>query len=160
MNLLEYISCADRAAVIAAWRAYVERTWGRPEMKARERFVAIADELAPSVPEAVRELFLVGIGAVPGAWQLAEPALARFDARALDPTPYLPRIRGRVDLVHGADDDVIEYEQAHALAAALTAADVRVHITGMYGHTGAGVTRLTALPRELATMWRVLRVLA
>jgi pimeloyl-ACP methyl ester carboxylesterase len=162
MNLLEHIA-HDRAhagALVAGWRRYVERTWGRPELKVRERHVAIAEELAPGVPEAVRELFLVGIGARPGAWELARPALAAFDARPLDPRPLLARVRGRVDLVHGADDDVIPFEQSHALAAALTAADVRTHITGMYGHTGASGARLTALPRELATMLRVLRVLA
>ncbi|MGE0402000.1 MAG: hypothetical protein AB7T06_35180, partial [Kofleriaceae bacterium] len=34
MNLLAEMNppCADPAAVSAAWRAYVERTWGRPEM--------------------------------------------------------------------------------------------------------------------------------
>lgn len=160
MNLLEHLACADRGAVAAGWRQFVERTWGRPEMKERARYVAIAEELAPGVPAAVRELFLIGTGARPGAWQLAEPALARFDARPLDPAPYLSRIRGTVELVHGADDDVIPFEQSHALAAQLTAADVRVHVTGLYGHTGASFGRLVKLPRELATMWRVLRVLA
>jgi pimeloyl-ACP methyl ester carboxylesterase len=160
MNLLAHLPCGDREAVAAGWRRFVERTWGRPEMKAPERYVAVARELAPDVPASVRELFLIGTGAVPGAWQLAEPALARFDASALDPSPYLPHIRGRVELVHGADDDVIPCEQTHALAARLTAADVRVHITGLYGHTGASLGRLRTLPRELRTMLQVLRVLA
>ncbi|MGE5181120.1 MAG: hypothetical protein ACM31C_03615 [Acidobacteriota bacterium] len=162
LNLLDHVAHdpAHRDALVAAWRRYVERTWGRPELKARDRFVAIAEELAPEVPEPVRELFLVGIGARPGAWELAAPALAKFDASALDPAPYLARVRGRVDLVHGADDDVIPFEQSHALAAALTNADVRVHVTGMYGHTGASMATLAALPKELATMLRVLRVLA
>jgi pimeloyl-ACP methyl ester carboxylesterase len=129
-------------------------------MKARERYVAIAEELAPEVPQSVRELFLVGIGARDGAWALAEPALERFDARDLDPMPYLPRIRGTVELVHGVDDDVIPFEQSHALAEKLAGADVRVHITGLYGHTGvAAAQRLLALPHELVTMVRVLRVL-
>ena len=129
-------------------------------MKARARYVAIAHELAPGVPASVRELFLVGIGAVPGAAALAEAALARFDARALDPAPYLARIRHRVDLVHGTDDDVIPFAQSHALAAGLVNADVRVHITGLYGHTGSALPRPASLARELATMLRVLRVLA
>ncbi|MDB4953813.1 MAG: hypothetical protein JWO36_1382 [Myxococcales bacterium] len=147
-------------ALIAGWRRYVERTWGRPEMKARERFTAIADELAPSVPASVRELFLIGIGARPGATELAEAALVHFDARALDPSPYLPRIRSRVELVHGTDDDVIPFEQSHALAGKLVNAEVRVHITGLYGHTGSQLPKLTAAAKELATMLRVLRVLA
>ena len=162
MNLLDLIEHerAGRDALVAGWRRYVERTWGRPEMKVRERFVAIAHELAPEIPEAVRELFLVGIGATPGASELAMPALARFDASALDPTPYLPRVRGRVELVHGMDDDVIPFEQSHVLARQLANADVRVHVTGLYGHTGAQRPKLSALAQELVTMVRVLRVLA
>ena len=160
LNLLPHLDCADRDAVAAGWRRYVERTWGRPELKDPAQFVPIAEELADGVPASVRELFLVGVGARPGAWQLAEPALALFDARPLDPTPYLAHIRGAVELVHGAADDVIPFEQSHALAAGLVHADVRVHITGMYGHTGAHAPRLSAAARELATMVRVLRVLA
>jgi pimeloyl-ACP methyl ester carboxylesterase len=162
MNLLDHVDppAADREAVIAAWRRYVERTWGRAELKLERRFAAIAEELAPSVPASVRELFLVGTGARPGAADLALPALERFDARALDPSPYLPRITCRVDLVHGVDDDVIPFEHAHALAAGLSNADVRVHLTGLYGHTGASRPTLPAVARELATLVRVLRLLA
>ena len=162
MNLLGDMRppCADPDAVSAGWRAYVERTWGRPEMKARERFTAIADELAPSVPEAVRELFHIGIGTRPGAEALAMDALTRFAADQLDPTPYLARVRGRVDLVHGVDDDVIPFEHSHALAEKLIAADVHVHVTGLYGHTGAQTPKLSVLAAELATMARVLRVFA
>ena len=160
MNLLPHLDppCADPEAVVAAWRTYVLSTWGRPEMKARERFVAAA--AAVDVPPHVRARYDIGVGVTPGAAPLALSALTRFDGRALDPTPYLPRIRGKVDLVHGTDDDVIPFEQSHALAALLTGADVRVHVTGMYGHTGASGVKLGAAARELATMVRVLRVLA
>ena len=161
-NLLAHLepAPADPAALVAGWRRYVERTWGRPKIKVRARYVAIAHELAPGVPASVRELFLVGIGAVPGAVPLADAALRRFDARALDPAPYLPRIRHRVDLVHGTDDDVIPFAQSHRLAAGLVNADVRTHITGLYNHTGAMLPHPASLARELATMVRVLRVLA
>lgn len=162
MNLLDHIDFdrGAREALVAGWRLYVERTWGRVEMKADRRFVAVADELAPAIPASVRELFLVGIGALPGSTELAMPALARFDARALDPTPYLPRVRCRVDLVHGTDDDVIPFEMSHELGRRLVAADARVHITGLYGHTGSQRPPLSALARELVTMVRVLRVMA
>ena len=164
LNLLDHLEHERslRGELAAGWRRYVERTWGRPELKVRERFLPIADDVAATVPEPVRELFLVGVGARPGAWNLAEPALAKSSALAheLDPTPYLSRVHGRVELVHGADDDVIPFAQTHALAAALVHADVRVHITGMYGHTGSQRPPLSALARELATMIRVLRVLA
>nr|MBA3539770.1 hypothetical protein [Deltaproteobacteria bacterium] len=163
-NLIDHLEPVlapdERAALLQGWRRYVERTWGRVELKARERYVAIAEELAPGVPDAVRALFLVGIGAQPGAAALAGAALRRYDGRALDPMSYLARIRGRVDLVHGADDDVIPFEHSHALAARLVHADARVHITGMYGHTGAAMPRVTTLARELATMVRILGVLA
>jgi pimeloyl-ACP methyl ester carboxylesterase len=160
MNLLDHVRPppADRAALVEGWRRYVERTWGKPEMKLDNAFVAVAEELAPSVPEAVRELFLVGIGALPGARELALAALETFDARALDPAPYLSRISHRVDLVHGTDDDVIPYEHSHALAARLP--NARVHVTGMYGHTGASKLRLGRAVKDVATMLRVLRVLA
>jgi len=160
MNLLHLIECADREAVSAGWRRYVELTWGRPELKARERFVALANELAPGVPASVRDLFLVGIGVLPGAEALAMSALARFDGRALDPTPYLARVTGRVDLVHGVGDDVIPFEHSHQLAAAMPSADVRVHLTGMYGHTGSSRPPLATAAKELVTMARVLRLLA
>jgi len=162
MNLIDHLDppSADRAAVVAGWRRYVERVWGRAEMKVDRQFLAVAEELAPGVPASVRSLFLLGVGAHPGALELALPALDRYDACALDPSPYLPRITGRVDLVHGTEDDVIPYEQADALAARMINADVRVHVTGLYGHTGAVKPRLSGAPRELLTMWRVLRVLA
>lgn len=165
MNLLDHLdppapTGGDRAALIAGWRRYVEQTWGRPELKQGRRFAAIAEELAPTVPPAVRALFLVGAGARPGAAELALPALARLDAHPLDPAPYLPRVTGRVDLVHGVDDDVIPLEHSGALAAGLVHADVRVHLTGMYGHTGASRPPLSAAARELVTLVRVLRVLA
>jgi pimeloyl-ACP methyl ester carboxylesterase len=161
MNLLDHIELdgSARDALVAGWRRYVERTWGRVEMKADRRFVAVAEELAPTIPAAVRELFLVGIGALPGATELAAPALAKFDARVLDPAPYLPRVRCRVDLVHGIDDDVIPFEMSHELARRLVAADAHVHITGLYGHTGSQRPPASALVRELATMVRVLRVM-
>lgn len=161
MNLIDLIDppAVDRAAVLLHWRRYVERTWGRPEMKAPERFAAVAMELLDEVPPSVRELFLVGIGVTPGARELALAALERFDARALDPAPYLPHVRGPVTLVHGVDDDVIPFEHSHALAAALRGADVHVHVTGMYGHTGAAGVRVRDGARELSTMLRVLRAL-
>ena len=160
MNLLAQLDppCSDHAAVTAAWRTYVESTWGRPEMKARERFTAAA--AAVSVPAHVRGLYDIGVGVTPGAVDLVRSALTRFDGRALDPTPYLSRIRGRVDLVHGTDDDVIPFEQSHVLAAQLVNADVKTHITGLYGHTGAQTPKLSAAAKELVTMLRVLRVFA
>jgi len=154
MNLMHLIECADRTATIEGWRRYVEATWGKPELKLGTAFVPFAERIASSVPEAVRDLFLIGTGARPGAAPLALEALERFDDRDLDPRPYLPRIRCRVDLVHGVDDDVIPFEHSHMLGRQLPTA--RVHVTGMYGHTGVSSPKLSIVAKELATMIRVL----
>lgn len=153
---------ADRDALAAAWRRYVEATWGRPELKDPARYVPIAERLAADVPPHLRALFLVGTNVQPGAHDLAMRALARFDARALDPGAAIARIRGRVDLVHGTDDDVIPYTESHALAADLRAAgaDVRLHVTGMYGHTAARLPSPRAVVGEVATLARVLAAMA
>ena len=160
LNLLAELECTDRIAVAAAWRRFVERTWGHAELKRDDRHHAVAQDLLPSVPESVRELFLIGVGVLPGARELVFDALDRFDTSALDPAPYLPKITNRVDLVHGTDDDVIPFEHSQRLAAALVNADVRCHITGLYGHTGAQRPPLMSTARELVTMLRVLRALA
>lgn len=161
-NLIDCLEppAADREAVLAGWRRYVERTWGRPEMKVDRRFVAVAEELASGVPASVRELFLLGIGARDGSLAVADAALERFDASQLDPSPYLPRVTTRVDLVHGTDDDVIPYEQSYELAAKLVNATVHVHITGLYDHTGSTLPSIPKLAREMRTMASMLRVLA
>lgn len=160
MNLLHLIDCADREALCAAWRRYVEATWGKPELKVGTAFVPIAERLARDVPASIRELFLVGVGARPGAAPLALEALSRFDDAELDPRPYLARITSRVDLVHGADDDVIPWEHSHAIAQAMPHADVRVHVTGAYGHTGTTNASVTKIAREVVTLVRVLRAMS
>ena len=48
----------------------------------------------------------------------------------------------------------------HPTAVRRALRDARVHITGLYGHTGVSSPTLATAARELATMLRVLRVLA
>ena len=162
LNLLDHIphDAALRPQLEARWRAYVERVWGRMELKVEGRYLAHGAELEPGVPAGIRDLYRIGIGLDPGAWPLVEAALPAATAitAPLDPTPYLSRVTCRVELVHGADDDVIPFEHSHVLAAGLV--NARVHVTGLYGHTGASFGKLLALPKELVTMVRVLRVLA
>jgi pimeloyl-ACP methyl ester carboxylesterase len=160
MNLLDHMECADRPALFAAWRRFVEATWGRAELKHDNKHVPIAEELAATVPANIRDLFLVGVGARPGASSLGLDALTRFDDRQLDPRPYLPRITSRVDLVHGADDDVIPWEHSPALAKLMPNADVRCHITGVYGHTGTTNAGAVQVAREVVTLVRVLRAMS
>lgn len=165
INLLDHLRGAPppgpmRDALVASWRRYIERVWGRMEMKQDERYLAAARAVRPEVPAEVADLYDIGTGLRPGAPELVLDALARFDSAALDPTPYLARIRSRVDLVHGQDDDVIPFEHSHALAEAMPNADVRVHITGLYGHTGSQTPTLASAARELWTMLRILRALS
>jgi pimeloyl-ACP methyl ester carboxylesterase len=165
MSLAPYFDppCSDPHALVEGWRRYAHRTWGRPEMKARERFTPVAHEIAAELPAAVRELFLIGVGVVPGAVELGLAALerARPDWALLDPAPYLGGVTGKVDIVHARDDDVIPYEHAALLAAGLANAQARVHITGLYDHTGRHARpSLRALGGELATMAAIIRTLA
>ena len=150
--------------VVQAWRAFIQRTWGRPEMKAQARFEPVARQIADDLPSDKQELFLVGVGVEPGAYALVEAALATLVAQRpyLDPRPHLHRIRCPVHVVHGLDDDVIPPAQLDALAAALPpSARAQTYLTGLYGHTGAagGLASLPALAREGATLARMLRAL-
>jgi pimeloyl-ACP methyl ester carboxylesterase len=170
MNLLNHLPDRpdDPAPVLGACRRYIEATWGRPEMKADGRWRSVASSIAEELPREHRRLFALATGLEAGGEALVDEALARagdhFDF--LDPRPLLFRVRGPVHLVHGADDDVIPFEHAHRLAAALPRGAVGgVHVTGLYGHTHVtspvGMLRdLPALGREIATMARVLRAIA
>jgi len=53
---------------------------------------------------------------------------------------------------------VIPYTQAAELAGSLPRA--RVHLTGLYAHTGRGRLRLGSAARELATFARLVRLLS
>jgi pimeloyl-ACP methyl ester carboxylesterase len=163
MNLIDALpgAPAEPAPLLAAWRAYVEATWGRQEMKEGGRHAEVARAMAANVPETLRPLFLIGCGAEPGGHALCAAALAQAAPAFLDPRPHLGDLRCPVHVIHGVDDDVIPYPQAHALAAALPPHVPRsVHVTGMYGHTGrAGIGAAPALARELYTMVRILAVM-
>lgn len=163
VNLLPYLDVrGDRGLLEAAWREMAVSTWGRMELKrpgARDPFAAaIADRL----PAELREVFLIGCGLRPGGAELLEAGLAAAgDAFAFaDPRPHLARVVAPVVIVHGKDDDVIPYCQAHLLRAALPAGHRhRLHLTGMYGHTGAETPPPGALVAEGVTMLRVARAI-
>lgn len=169
MNLLEELPGrpAEVEPLLAAWRKYMEATWGRPEMKAPERYERVARALAEEIPTDVRELFLLGCRVLPGGFDRCAEALAMGTERFawLDPRPHLSGIRCPVHLVHGRDDDVIPFEQASVLHRSLPSeVAAGVHLTGLYGHSSkAGVADLLALvPRalqEVSTLVAVLRIL-
>lgn len=152
----------DEPRLRRAWRRFAIRTWGRDAMKHSDRHVAIAESLTGDVhPDDVR-LFLQGCGAADGGATLCIDALARMDTRWLDPVTDADRIEAPVHVIHGRDDDVIPWSEAHALRDALAPhTDVRVSITGLYGHTGAGGRPGVAdVAREVATMLGMVKDMA
>lgn len=159
INLADQLAAAGaREPLVAAWRAYVERTWGRPEMKQPDRWQAVAHAGAAALAPELRPLFLAGCGAAPGGDPDCLAALGRMDLGFLDPRPLLPAIDCPVDILHGIDDDVIPYTQAAELARGLPHA--RVHLTGLYAHTGRSRLRLASAARELLTFARLVRLLS
>ncbi len=159
INLIDQLAAPhQRDPLAAAWRRYVEATWGRPEMKSAESWQPVARAMAGDVAPELRALFLAGCGAGPGGDRECLAALERMDLGFLDPRPLLAAVRCPVDIVHGIDDDVIPYTQAAELAGALP--DARVHLTGLYAHTGRGRLRAWSAARELATFARLVRLLS
>jgi pimeloyl-ACP methyl ester carboxylesterase len=160
-------------AVHVALRAFCMRTWGKPACKVGDAHLVIAREMASSLTGEVRHWFEVGTGVLPGAGEACRAALFRNPSKAalLDARPYLASLACRVRLFHGLDDDVISHEELDRLLAAMPAhVDARGYKTGLFHHTGgtgevAGdvdglVHKARATARELATMVRMLRVLA
>lgn len=170
MNLIEHLPDRPRdvTSVMEAWFDYVRATWGRPEMKVRERHAAVAERIAADLDGPERELFLVGCGLRPGGYEMCVRALENAgDGFAwLDPRPHLGSLRCPVYLVHGRDDDVIPHTHAALLEEAMPAgARVQVHLTGMYAHTGkASIGELLRMAPELAgelrSMTGILRAIA
>ena len=159
INLIDQLAAADQQApLVAGWRRYLESTWGRPEMKEGERWQPVARAIAADLAPDLRPLFLAGCGAEPGGEPACLAALERMDLDYLDPRPSLASIRCPVDILHGIDDDVIPYTQAAELARGLSRA--RVHLTGLYAHTGRGRLRIASAARELATFARLVRLLS
>ena len=164
MSFLPYLDppCEDPDAVRAAWRQFVMRTWGRPEMKAFERYSPIALEIAPTVPDNVRELYLHGVGMTPNWLDFAIDASAKAAPiqAALNVVPYLAGVRCPVDIVHGRTDDVIPVEQAEVLARGMTNAEVAVHLTGLSSHTAGTMPSPSQALGEVTSLVRMLGALA
>ena len=151
INLVDHLEVnGDREELKRAWLEMSRRTWGRLEMRPEGKRWPIAEALADELPETARDLFIIGCGLRTGGGALLEAGLARAgDHFAFtDPSTHLHRIAVPVVISHGRDDDVIPYSEAHKLALALPSGHRhRVHITGLYGHTGAALPS----PGEMAT---------
>jgi pimeloyl-ACP methyl ester carboxylesterase len=165
MNLLDQLPQrpAEPSALLAAWRRYVESTWGRPEMKAADRYQPLARRLAEELDAPVAELFLQGCGLDGDALGLCRAALDQPDIAALlDTGPVLADIRAPVTVVHGLEDDVIPYSQSEELHRRLGEhTECELHLTGLVDHTRS-VAKIGAGVRELAILrdicWRLASV--
>lgn len=152
----------DRSRLAGALREVAYRTWGKMELKvpgARDSMVlAVADTL----PARERELCLIASGIQPGGLELLEAGLARAgDAFGFaDPRPHLRSVEVPVAVVHGRDDDVIPWVEAEKLVAALPPGQGRLHLTGLYGHTGSLLPHPRDALREVRTLAAILLDLA
>jgi pimeloyl-ACP methyl ester carboxylesterase len=148
-----------------AWRGMVRATWPRSELKVAGSTLhhPIARAIAADLPTQLRRLFLIGCGALPGAWAACEAALAApgNPFGYLDPRPDLHRLSCPVTIVHGIADDVIPFAQAGELERALPAGIARPTLaTGMFAHSNtvaltSVASRATAIARELVTFNRI-----
>lgn len=161
LALLPHLPARDREAVARAWRAMVERTWGRAELKVPGARAPIADALARALAPADRELFFVGCGLREDRGHLDAGLAALGDSFAFaDPRPHLARVAAPVVVLHGKDDDVIPWLEAKKLRDALPAGHPHdVLVTGLYDHTGSKVSP-RGLAREIATLVRIVRAMA
>jgi len=158
----------DPEPLFAALRKYVEATWGKPEMKVDGKWQLVARAVAEELSPEMRPLFFAATGVSGETTALFDSALsrARGDFAWLDPLPFALNVRCPVHLIHGADDDVIPYEQAYSIADRLPKGALEgLHITGLYGHThkaqsGFGLDRVPAMAREVATLVRMLSAVA
>lgn len=151
------------ADVVAAWERYVRATWGRPQMRIADRYKELAEGIGTSLRGAERALYRQGIGLDDGALELCLAALERSQERRafLDPRAHLGGVKAPVHLFHGADDDVIPWQQMDVLYDALPATTPKArYLTGLYAHTGKSALRSApGLMREMTTMVRMLRAM-
>ena len=164
MNLLETMPGApespeERRVLRREWHRFARETWGRDEMKVEDRHHRVARRLADEMPESLRELYLLGCGVREGGRELCHRAMATPTERQLfcDPRDALRELRTPLRIVHGVEDDVIPYTQAHKFASHLpTYVDHKVYLTGLYGHTStSGAGKVRDLGRELSAMGRI-----
>lgn len=135
LNFLPHLDARDVDSLEQAWLAFIRLTWGRPYMKERAHFEAVARSLAKGLPD--EELFLIGTRVLPGVRPVLDHVLERGHAKtdALDPRDDCRHITIPTTVAHGRDDDVIPWEESETLASLIPNAEL--FVTGAYSHTGS-----------------------
>jgi pimeloyl-ACP methyl ester carboxylesterase len=162
MNIIDRIPGVpvDPELMINAWRKFVLATWSNHDL--RPRFKEVAREIAQELPEAGRNIFLIGCGAEPGGYELCTKLLAEAQGgEFLDPRPYLKDLHCPLCLVHVRNDDVIPANQLDRLVAALPPkASFTTYLTGSFEHDGkrgkGGGKLSPAFLREMQSMAGIL----
>jgi pimeloyl-ACP methyl ester carboxylesterase len=144
----------DPGSVLAAWDRYIRQTWGIEEMRPEAPRRVLASELGASLDEAERRLFLQGCRMEEGALELLQTALN--EARDMDwlhTGSMLAELRSPLIAMHSMDDEISPPDQSRALVEACPdGVDARLHLTGLYGHSGLSVEgREGSLFAELRT---------
>jgi pimeloyl-ACP methyl ester carboxylesterase len=164
LNVMRHLEIeGDRERLAQAWLAMVHRTWGRMELKRPGLRDPIAHEIAASLPQNLRRSFLFGCCLEEGylPWLGAALERGKSDLAFLDPSEQIENVRCPVVLVHGRDDDVIPYVESIKLSRKLPAARLaRLHLTGLYSHTGSAAMTLAGSVRESITLVRMLHDMA
>jgi pimeloyl-ACP methyl ester carboxylesterase len=156
VNLVDHFDTpGPKDALRRAWLEMAKCTWGQPELRPRHKRMLLAEPLCEALSAPQRELFMIGCGLAPGGAALLEVGLAGAGDffGFTNPSASLGRVGVPVVISHGRDDDVIPYTEAEKLRAALPR-DLpnRIHITGMYGHTGLELPRPGEVAGEVGTM--------
>lgn len=164
LHLLPHRSLpGNRSELERALREMVYRTWGRMELKQPGARDSIAREVAARLPPELRPSFFAACGLSDESDAWLRRGLAESIERLgfFDPGAKLARVEAPVTLVHGRDDDVIPYLESLKLERSLQGSRrVRLHLTGMYGHTGSSRPPLSSIARETAVLTRMLFDLA
>ena len=161
MNLIEHLPARNSTLLNDTWFQYVRETWGRPAMKQRTNYEALALRLAEHVDPNDRELFLVGTGTgvLEKGEELVETYLPQKEVSHLDPLPWAREVRCPTTIVHGRNDDVIPFEHAGILAD--TIIHSRCWLTGLYAHSGHAslIQTMQKLPQEGEAFVQILRAM-
>ena len=161
LNVMQHLAIdGDRERLAKAWLTMVYRTWGKMELKAAGLRDPFAHEIAATLPKNLRKPFLLGCCLEDGylPWLRAGLERAATDLAFLDPREQIAAVRCPVVLVHGREDDVIPYVESIKLSRTLPAA--RLHLTGLYSHTGSATMTVADSVRETVTLLRMLHDMA